>query len=100
MDAVQQGADVGDADVAADLPPSPARRAISSTDTDTPSVAKHSRATCRSFSLFCRASALIGSRAALGTPGDVVVLVLRVRDGQILLTRSYFNPGQLAELLA
>jgi ketosteroid isomerase-like protein len=27
------------------------------------------------------------------------LLVLRVRDGRILLTRSYFDPGRLAELL-
>ncbi len=27
------------------------------------------------------------------------LLVLRVRDGQVLLTRSYFNPNQFAELL-
>ncbi|MGI5230727.1 nuclear transport factor 2 family protein [Actinoallomurus sp. CA-142502] len=28
------------------------------------------------------------------------LLILRVRDGKILLSRSYLNPGQFAELLA
>ncbi|SBW22285.1 nuclear transport factor 2 family protein [Protofrankia symbiont of Coriaria ruscifolia] len=44
---------------------------------------------------------LVGKVVSNGEPFRVPnLLVLRVRDGQILLTRSYFNPNQFAQLLA
>jgi len=39
---------------------------------------------------------VVGTGAQFRVPN---LLVLRVREGKILLTRSYFNPSQFAELL-